>query len=203
MRILRSIATVTFSSLLSTGVLAQAAGGQAPAPSPAPAAAPRPGMTLTSTAFADGALIPNKHTQAGEQVSPPLTWTNVPPGTQSFVLHMRDPEIARNRGTEDQIHWLRWNIPGTATGLAEGQPQGAQLPDGSQQISASGPSYRGPGAPAAGPVHHYTFELWALDTKLDVQPGADAWETRAKVWQAMNGHVLGKAVYIGVFKRPQ
>jgi Raf kinase inhibitor-like YbhB/YbcL family protein len=111
--------------------------------------------------------------------------------------------VARNRGTEDQVHWLVWNIPGTATGMPEGVPQGATRPDGSQQISASGPVYRGPGAPAVGPVHHYTFELYALDTKIDVQPGADAWETRTKVWAAMNGHVLGKAVYVGLFKRPQ
>jgi Raf kinase inhibitor-like YbhB/YbcL family protein len=160
-------------------------------------------MTLTTTAFPDGDPIPAKYTQAGDQVSPPLTWTNVPPNTASFVLHMRDPDVARNRGTEDQVHWLVWNIPGTATGLPEGVPKGEQLPDGSRQISASGPVYRGPGAPASGPMHHYTFELYALDTKLDVQPGADAWETRTKLWSAMQGHVLGKAVYVGLFRRPQ
>jgi Raf kinase inhibitor-like YbhB/YbcL family protein len=170
---------------------------------PAAGGPPRPALTLTTTAFADGTQIPAKYTQAGEQVSPALTWTNVPQGTQSFVLHMRDPDVARNRTTEDQVHWLVWNIPGTATGLPEGVPQGAQLKDGSQQISASGPVYRGPGAPATGPLHHYTFELYALDTKLDVPPGADAWETRTKIWQAINGHILGKAVYVGLFKRPQ
>ena len=51
-------------------------------------------------------------------------------------------------------------------------------------------------------MHHYTFELYALDVTLDVQPGADAWETRTKIWQAMNGHILGKAVYVGLFRRP-
>ena len=162
-----------------------------------------PAMALTTTAFPDGGDIPAKYTQAGEQVSPVLTWTNVPPGTQSFVLHMRDPDVARNRGTEDQVHWLMWNIPGTATGLPEGVPKGAELPDGSRQISASGPVYRGPGAPAAGPKHHYTFEVYALDTKLDVPPGTDAWVSRAAVWKAMEGHVLGKAVYVGLFRRPQ
>jgi Raf kinase inhibitor-like YbhB/YbcL family protein len=83
-------------------------------------------LTLTTTAFADGTQIPVKHTQADEQVSPALSWSNVPEGTQSFVLHMRDPDVARNRTTEDQVHWLVWNIPGTATGLPEGVPQGAQ-----------------------------------------------------------------------------
>ncbi|MGE3886547.1 MAG: YbhB/YbcL family Raf kinase inhibitor-like protein, partial [Vicinamibacterales bacterium] len=123
-----------------------------------------PAMTLVTPAFPDGGDIPVKYTQAGEQVSPALNWTNVPPGTQSFVLHMRDPDVARNRGTEDQVHWLVWNIPGTATGLPENVPKGAELPDGSRQISASGPVYRGPGAPASGPKHHYTFEVYALDT---------------------------------------
>jgi Raf kinase inhibitor-like YbhB/YbcL family protein len=181
--------------------LAPAASAQTPA---APPTAPaRPPLTLTTTAFPDGGLIPPKYTQAGEQVSPALAWTNVPPGTQSFVLHMRDPDVARNKTTEDQVHWLVWGIPGTATGLAEGQPKGATLPDGSRQVSASGEVYRGPGAPATGPLHHYTFELFALDTKIDVPPGADAWATRTAVYAAMQGHILGKAVYVGLFRRPQ
>lgn len=75
--------------------------------------------------------------------------------------------------------------------------------DGSYQISATGPVYRGPGAAALGPRHHYMFELFALDTTLDVQPTADAFETRANVMKAMQGHVLGKAVYGGLFRRPQ
>ena len=178
-------------------VVGQTPTGQAPA---APATPP---LTLTSTAFPDGGIIPVKYTQAGEQVSPALTWTNVPAGTRSFVLHMRDPDVARNRTTEDQVHWLVWGIPGTATGMAEGQPKGPTLPDGSRQISASGEVYRGPGAPATGPLHHYTFELFALDTAIDVPAGADAWATRTAVYNAMQGHVLGKAVYVGLFRRPR
>jgi Raf kinase inhibitor-like YbhB/YbcL family protein len=175
----------------------------AQAPAAAPAAPARPPLALTTTAWADGAQIPVKYTQAGEQVSPMLSWTNVPPGTQSFVLHMRDPDVARNKTSEDQVHWLVWNIPGTATGMAEGQPKGPTLPDGSRQISASGEVYRGPGAPASGPLHHYTFELFALDTKVDLPAGADAWATRTAVYNAMQGHILGKAVYVGLFRRPQ
>lgn len=168
-----------------------------------------PPMTLTVSGFADGGQIPVRFSQAaegaapGEGTSPALSWTNVPPGTQSFVLHMHDMDVARNRTTDDQVHWLVWNIPATATGLPEGVPKGSPRPDGSHQISATGAVYRGPGAPANGPMHHYMFEIFALDTKLDVAPAADAFETRATVMKAMQGHILGKAVYGGLFRRPQ
>lgn len=167
-----------------------------------------PPMTLTVSGFADGTQIPVRFSQAaegaapGEGTSPAIAWSNVPMGTQSFVLHMHDMDVARNRTTDDQAHWVVWNIPASATGLPEGVPKGSPRPDGSHQISATGAMYRGPGAPANGPMHHYVFELFALDTKLDVQPAADAFETRANVLKAMQGHILGKAVYGGLFRRP-
>jgi Raf kinase inhibitor-like YbhB/YbcL family protein len=176
------------------------------------AQAPPAPMTMTVAGFSDGGQIPVKFSQAapgvapGEGLSPAITWTNVPAGTQSFVLNMHDMEVARNKTTDDQAHWVVWNIPATATGLPEGVPKGARLADGSFQISATGQMYRGPGAPANGPPHHYMFEVYALDTKLDVQPAAGdnaAFETRANVMKAMQGHILGKAVYGGLFRRPQ
>jgi Raf kinase inhibitor-like YbhB/YbcL family protein len=177
---------------------------------PAPAAQRPAPMVLTTTAWPDGGVIPPKYTQAGDQTSPELKWTNVPAGTLSFVVNMLDPDVSVQRGTETQPHWIVWNIPGSATGLPEGMKSGAELPDGTHQISASGPQYRGPGAAANGPMHHYTFEVYALDVaKLDVPastgatPIAMALETRAGVMKAMQGHVLGKAVYVGLFKRPQ
>jgi Raf kinase inhibitor-like YbhB/YbcL family protein len=174
-----------------------------------PPAASGPAMTLTVTGFPDGGPIPVRYSQAaegvapGEGTSPAISWANSPAGTQSFVLNMRDMDVARNKTTDDQAHWVVWNIPPTATGLPEGVPKGSQRPDGSYQISATGPMYRGPGAPATGPQHHYMFEIYALDAKLEVQPTTDAFETRANVMKAMQGHVLGKAVYGGLFKRPQ
>jgi Raf kinase inhibitor-like YbhB/YbcL family protein len=191
--------------LITVTVVAQTQNGQGGAPDAGrgqQAPAPKP-MTMTTTAFADGSDIPAKYTQAGEQTSPAITWTNTPAGTISFVLHMHDMEGSRNRTTDDQLHWLVWNIPGTATGLPEGIPMGAQLQNGAYQTSASGQVYRGPGAPANGPRHHYVFELFALDTKVDVQPGADPFETRTNVMKAIQGHILGKAVYLGLFHRPQ
>lgn len=160
-------------------------------------------LVMTITGFADGSDIPVKFTQAGDQTSPAITWTNTPAGTVTFLLHMHDLEVSRNHTTDDQLHWLVWNIPGDAAGLPEGVPKGAQLQNGAYQISASGLVYRGPGAPASFPRHHYTFELLALDTKIDVQPGTDAFETRASVMKAIQGHILGKAVYMGLFHRPQ
>jgi Raf kinase inhibitor-like YbhB/YbcL family protein len=176
---------------------------------PAGAQAPTAPFTLSTAAFTDGGEIPIRYTQAapgaapGEGTSPALNWANAPAGTRSFVLHMHDLDVARNRTTETQVHWVVWNIPGTATGLAEGLPRGSTLPDGSYQVSATGPVYRGPGAPATRPPHHYLFELYALDTVLDVRPSEDAFETRTRVLEAMQGHVLGKAVYMGRFRRPE
>jgi Raf kinase inhibitor-like YbhB/YbcL family protein len=161
-----------------------------------------PVMTLKSPAFADGSQIPRQYTQAGEQVSPPLQWANVPDGVVSFVLVVHDPDAATGNGTDDVLHWLLWNIPATETQLAASVPHGPELPGGMRQISATGPFYRGPGAAAAGPAHHYTFELFALDTMLDVPAaGASPAQTRASVLAAMAGHVRGKAVYVGLFKR--
>ncbi len=163
-------------------------------------APPRPGLTLTSPAFPDGAEIPQKYTQSvASPVSPKLEWTHVPPNTVAFALLMHDPEVALQRTTNDMLHWLVLNIPGSARELAEGIPASPQLPDGSAQLKNGGKTvgYRGPGAPAAGPYHHYTFELFALDAKVDLGPDA----TRADALNAMDGHILGKGVYVGRFHR--
>lgn len=169
----------------------------------------RASMTLSTSAFADGMDVPVRFSQAAEGVapgegrSPALTWANAPEGTQGFVLHMHDMDVARGGTTVDQLHWLVWNLPATTSGLPEGVERGAERPDGSYQTSATGPLYRGPGAPAGGPRHHYVFELYALDAPLDVEPTDDPFDTRDAVMAAMQGHVLGKAVYMGLFRRPE
>ncbi len=159
-------------------------------------------MTLRSTAWPDGAAVPARHTQAGEELSPPLAWDNVPEGTVSFVLMVHDLDAATGAGTDDVLHWMLWNIPGAVRELPEGVAAGDALPDGTRQISVSGPYYRGPGAPAGGPAHHYVFELFALDTTVDVPAvGASPAQTRAAVAAAMAGHVRGKGVYVGLYRR--
>ena len=191
-------------SVAAVPLFAQERGGGQRAGGPA-----GPAMTMTVAGFPDGGQFPVRFSQAaegaapGEGTSPAITWSNAPAATQSFVLHMHDLDLARNRTTDDQPHWVVWNIPATATGLPEGAPKGNPRADGSFQVSATGPMYRGPGAPATGPMHHYVFELFALDAKIDVQPTADAFETRANVLKAIQGHILAKAVYGGLFRRPQ
>ena len=163
-----------------------------------------PPLIMTSSAWEDGGVIPDKYTQAAGPTSPSpeLKFSQVPMGTQSLVLLMHDPEPVLNKGSKmDITHWLVWNIPATSTGLPEGMAQG-ELPDGTRQISLRSTGYMGPGA-GPGPYHHYTFELYALDTKLDIpmpQP-AQAADTRTAIVNAMDGHVLGKAVLVARFHR--
>ena len=168
-----------------------------------------PAMTMTIPGFPDGGQIPVKFSQAaegaapGEGTSPAISWAN--------------PRQGRSRSCSTCTTWM-WPATGQRTIRRTGWcgtfrrrppacpkvfPRARSSPDGSYQISATGPVYRGPGAAATGPMHHYMFELFALDTKLDVQPTADAFETRANVLKAMQGHILGKAVYGGLFRRPQ
>ena len=187
--------------------------GGAPPQTPAPAGGQRGGgrgrgavqiLTLTAP-WAPGAEIPVKYTQAGDEVSPALTWDNPPDGIVSFALVVHDVSAPAGQGTDDVLLWMVWNIPAAARSLPEGVPQGPMLSDGSRQISVTGPNYRGPAAPASGPAHTYVFELYALDAMLDTPAlgpaGATVLQTRAAVVAAMAGHVRGKAVTSGVFKR--
>ena len=163
-------------------------------------AAPKPGLTITSPDFTDGGVIPDKYTQAvKDAVSPKLEWTNVPDGTQSFVLILHDPDTALQKKVDDVLHWMAFNIPGNSTGLPGGMSAEAKLPDGTVQAKnlRGAVGFMGPGAGAAGPYHHYTFELFALDTKLDLGPDA----SRAEVLKAIDGHILGKGVLEGRFHR--
>jgi hypothetical protein len=173
--------------------LAAPAFGQAP-----PASPPPPPFTLSSTSFTDGGVIPDKYTQASTApISPALAWINAPAGTQSFTLIMHDPDTAPGHNTTDILHWMAFNIPGGTTSLPEGVPTTPTLADGTVQPNNFGkhPGFMGPGA--RGVYHHYTMELYALDTKLSLGPDA----MREDVLKAMDGHVLGKAVVEGRFHR--
>jgi Raf kinase inhibitor-like YbhB/YbcL family protein len=130
--------------------------------------------------------------------SPAISWTQVPAGTQAFALLLHDPEPVINKGAStDVTHWVIFDIPGTATGLPAGVPAG-ELPDGTKNgANITGqPSYFGPAPPAGHGLHHYTFELWALDSKLGLAAGA----TRDAVIKAMDGHVLGKGYVVAPYE---
>jgi Raf kinase inhibitor-like YbhB/YbcL family protein len=162
-------------------------------------------MTLTSSAWKDGGEIPAKYTQvngpAGE-ISPPLAWSGALESAQSFVLIVHDVDAPIGNGSDDMLQWMLWNIPASTMALPERVAAGSELPDKTRQISATGPYYRGPGALSSGPAHHYVFELFALDQTLDVPAvGQSPPQTRAAVVAAMAGHIRGKGVLVGIFKR--
>ena len=158
-------------------------------------------MSLT-VPWTNGGAVPLKYTQAGAEVSPALSWSGAPDSTKSFVLLVTDLSVAAVGGADGPLHWLVWNIPGTATSLPEAVPQGPTLPGGIQQISMSGPYYRGPGAPATSMPHTYMFELFALDTTVVVPSENVAVQpTRTAVMAALAGHVRGKAYATGIYSR--
>jgi hypothetical protein len=165
-----------------------------------------PALSVTSTAFEDGGVIPMHNAGVGDNKSPAFefhwmmgTNTGTAPDTlKTYAVILHDIENAgRGKTTTDTLHWSAFDIPGDAKGLPEGLGMGT-LPDG----TVNGPGIRGgamgvyfgPGAPA-GPYHHYVFEFYALDTKLDLPATA----TREDLMKAMDGHVIGKAAYVGRF----
>lgn len=156
-------------------------------------------LKVTSSAFANGQLIPRRHTGDGEDLSPPLSWTGVPGQARSLALICDDPDAPSR---EPWVHWVIYNIPVSMTGLPQGvprQPQPAAVP-GASQGRNSWPSnhvgYRGP-APPPGKPHHYHFQLYALDQTLGLAAGAD----KAALLKAMAGHVVGRGELMGVYQR--
>jgi len=121
-------------------------------------------------------------------------------GTVSFALIVHDPDNAMRRTPEDTLHWLVFNIPGTARALDGGQPATPTLPDGMVQGKNARGSvgYIGPANPPINPYHHYDWELYALDSTLSLGPDA----TRAEVLKAMEGHAIGKSIIQCRFRMP-
>ncbi len=145
---------------------------------------------LISPAFAEGAEISAQYTCRGDNVSPPLVISGVPKGAKSLVLIMHDPDAVRVAGI-DFVHWLMWDIPSsTETINASSVPVGAvQGPNSSAQKG-----YTGPCPPAGTGVHHYLFELYALDTALTLPPDTN----RQKLEAAMDGHIIGRHTLTGI-----
>lgn len=155
-------------------------------------------LTVESAAFADGKPIPALYSAVGENISPPLQWSVGPPATRSYAVIMEDPEVAQN---PPFVHWLIYNIPAKVTHLDEGVPPTPQLvrPEdalqGENDRGAVG--YFGPKPPPEDPAHPYHFQVFALDTVLNLPFGA----TREALLEAMKGHVIGNGELIGTFDR--
>lgn len=150
-------------------------------------------MKITSNAFQNECMIPDKYTCKGQDISPSLKWEGAPPGTKSFVIICDDPDAPV--GTWD--HWLLFNIPASVTELNENIPDLPELANGIRQGKNSWgrTDYGGPCPPSG--THRYFFKLFALDAMLDLKPGAD----KKQIMRAMEGHILGKAELMGKFKK--
>jgi Raf kinase inhibitor-like YbhB/YbcL family protein len=152
-------------------------------------------MKISSTAFADRKSIPQNYTCDGANISPDLSWTDVPKGAKSLVLVVEDPDAPA--GT--WVHWTVYNIPVDAKGLPSGVPNLLNLPHGVQQGKNSFHKigYGGPCPPPGHGPHRYFFRLYALDAVLDIRPGVD----RRELDEAMKSHIVGRAELVGRFER--
>lgn len=150
-------------------------------------------VDLTSSAFREGDMIPQKHGFNDENISPPLAWTKVPEGTQSIAVICDDPDAMGGIW----VHWVIFNIPAAAEGLPEGVSREEELQDGSRQgiNDFKRIGYDGPAPPYG--VHRYVFKVFALDTTLDLQDSA----TKKELLSAMAGHILGEGKLMGRFKK--
>jgi len=151
-------------------------------------------LSLHTAAFETGSQIPDRYTCSGADVSPALTWDGAPQGTQSFALITDDPDAPNGTFT----HWVMFDIPPESKGLAQNVPKTQRLDDGALQgrNDFHRDGYGGP-CPPPGKTHRYYFKLYALDSKLSLDPGA----TRQQLEAAMKGHVLAQAELMGTFKR--
>ncbi len=150
-------------------------------------------MRLTSSAFAEGAMIPVKYTCDGQDVSPPLTWSDVSAGTAALALICDDPDAPV--GT--WVHWVVFNLPPDIGGLPEGVPPDKTLKGGGVQGTTSWRrvGYGGPCPPSG--THRYFFRLYALDGPLSLTSSATAKDVQA----AMKGHILAEAQLMGRYRR--
>lgn len=186
---MRNVLVATLLAAFAATACAGSTAGKAPAPA---TGSPPAVITVTSSAFADGATIPVKYTcTAGSPVSPPLAWSGVPGGTAELTLLVEDPDAPVAGGF---VHWVVYGIPPDTQGLAEGS-----LPSAARQ-GANGRGqnqWTGPCPPVGNPPHHYRFTLTAVSKSLGLAPGA----TAAQVKTAMAGSIVGQGLLVGLYGR--
>ena len=145
-------------------------------------------MKLKSTAFAANDAIPAKYTCDGENISPPLSWDEVPAETQSFALIVDDPDAPGGTFT----HWVLFNLPAETRQIPEAASDTGGVP-GKNDFDTF--DYGGPCPP--GGTHRYFFKLYALNHELELEPGIE----KADVLRAMESHVLDTAELVGHYSR--
>jgi Raf kinase inhibitor-like YbhB/YbcL family protein len=192
MRIKLVLSLTVLASLLVAGAASIAA--QQPATPPPPSK-----FKLMSSAYAEGSMIPTQFSCADPNAaSPALSWTNPPANTVSFAIVMHDTDAAPMKGVMDVTHWIFWGIPGTSTSVAAGVKPDSMADGIMQGVNIRKVNgYQPPCPPPGATPHHYIFEIYALDTKLDLPAGS----ARADLLKAMDGHVIGKSTYVGIFGR--
>jgi Raf kinase inhibitor-like YbhB/YbcL family protein len=171
------------------------------APAVVRAQAPHP-IIVESPTMRTGEAMPRDYSPDGRNLSPPLLWRNLPPGTRQIAV------ICQDHGAGNPppwVHWIIYNIPATADGLPEGIPFDPSEPMPSEIAGATHgrngwqlPMYRGP-APPVGNTHHYHFVVYALDAELNLPPGL----TRAELLEAIEGHVIGQGDMVPIYQRRQ
>ncbi|MGC2718876.1 MAG: YbhB/YbcL family Raf kinase inhibitor-like protein [Candidatus Acidiferrales bacterium] len=178
-------------ALTAGAAFAQNKGGGGGIPSP---------LKIMVSGYSDGGSIPEKYTCAAKPPggSPQIEWSGAPAGTMSLALIFHDGDVHPGKSFDDVTHWIAWNIPASATSLPADVAGTADLPDGMRQGMniARKNGYMGP-CPPPGLPHHYTLEIYALDTKLDLPATAG----RDDLEKALSGHILASGVYNGLFHR--
>jgi Raf kinase inhibitor-like YbhB/YbcL family protein len=150
-------------------------------------------MTVTSTAFEEGGMIPQRYTCDGEDVSPPLKWSGTPEGTKTFALICDDPDAPG----ETWVHWVLYNIPAHMMGLQEKVSLQPSLESGAEQGTNDFGNFGYGGPCPPGGTHRYFFKLYALDKEIDSGPGL----TKGDVVKRMEGHILGEGSLMGKYRR--
>lgn len=147
-------------------------------------------LRIVSPAFTPHERIPKRYTDEGENISPPLEWSGLPPLTQQLALICHDPDAPLPRGF---THWVIYGIPPTVSQLAE--LDGSKFTEGMN--SSDQPGYTGPAPPSGHGPHHYYFWLYALDKELDLKPGLN----REQFLDAIADHVIEQARLVGIYER--
>ncbi|MBI5442031.1 MAG: YbhB/YbcL family Raf kinase inhibitor-like protein [Deltaproteobacteria bacterium] len=153
--------------------------------------------TITSSAFSPNGEIPSSYTCEGRDVSPPLSWSDLPPGTKSLALIVDDPDAPDPAAPKmTWVHWVLYNLPATATGLPEAVAPSA-LPGGTREglNDWRKTGYGGPCPPIG--RHRYFFKLYALSAVLPDLGKPD----KAKLERAMEGKILGKGELVGTYQK--